>query len=87
MKPVRKPRDTALRQAGIEGCTFHTLRHTFASYLVVAGVDLVTVKELLGYSFIKAIMRYAHLAPEHRRAAVTKLEMYLTGGGELAAEA
>jgi integrase len=42
----------ALKRAGLSGITWHTLRHTFASRLTRSGVDLVTVKELLGHSTI-----------------------------------
>lgn len=62
-----------LRKTAITGCTFHTLRHTFASHLVMAGVDLVTVGELLGHKEYKTTLRYAHLAPEHKRGAMLKL--------------
>ncbi len=46
----------------------------FASHLVMNGVDLMTVKELLGHKDIKMTMRYAHLSPDHKRIAVQKLE-------------
>lgn len=60
--------------ASVSGVTFHTLRHTFASRLVQAGVPLNTVRELLGHSSIKVTMRYAHLAPNNLREAVSLLK-------------
>ena len=53
--------------------TFHTLRHTFASRLVMAGVDLLTVKDLGGWNRLEMVERYSHLAPAHKRAAVERL--------------
>jgi integrase len=66
--------ERAVRLAGIADFTFHDLRHTFASRLVMAGVDLPTVKELLGRKDISMTMRYAHLSSDHKQAAVKKLE-------------
>jgi integrase len=64
----------ACERAGISDVTWHTLRHTFASRLVNSGVDIVTVKELLGHSSISVTMRYAHTNIESKRAAVEKLD-------------
>ncbi|HEX9867760.1 MAG TPA: site-specific integrase, partial [Candidatus Tectomicrobia bacterium] len=66
--------ERAVRKAGIQDFTFHDLRHTFASRLVMAGVDLPTVKELLGHKDITMTLRYAHLSNDHKQAAVKKLE-------------
>jgi integrase len=67
---------TAVRRAKISDFTFHDLRHCFASRLVMAGVDLTTVKELMGHKHIAMTLRYAHLAPGHKRAAIAMLDRH-----------
>jgi len=62
--------DAAVERAGIEDVTWHTLRHTFASRLVMRGVNLRTVQVLMGHKSIIMTARFAHLAPSHKRAAV-----------------
>src|SRR5262249_41931008 len=65
--------DPAVKEAGLKNFTWHCLRHTFASRLVMAGVDLRTVQELMGHKTIQMTVRYAHLAPKHQLAAVQRL--------------
>ncbi len=73
---VRKSFASALKKSGIENFRFHDLRHTFASHLIMNGVDLVTVKEFLGHKSLKMTLRYAHLSPGHKRSAIEKLKFF-----------
>jgi site-specific recombinase XerD len=63
------------RKAGLKGLTkIHSLRHTYASHLVMKGVDLPTVQKLMGHADIQTTMMYSHLAQDHLAEAVEKLE-------------
>ena len=62
------------RACGIKGASIHTLRHTFASHLVMSGADLYTIQKLLGHSSIKTTEIYAHLAPDYLKAAMSRLK-------------
>ena len=67
---------TALSKAEIGNFHFHfhNLRHTFASQLVMAGIDLTTIKELLGHKTLAMTLRHAHLSPSHKVKAVDVLD-------------
>jgi integrase len=67
---------SAREKAGLRDVRFHDLRHTFATRLVQAGVDLYVVKELLGHKSLKMTMRYAHHYPESLRHGVDVLDNF-----------
>jgi integrase len=64
----------AMRGAGVTGASFHTLRHTAASWMVTAGVPLYEVGKILGHATPLMTQRYAHLTPDHLRNAVAALD-------------
>jgi integrase len=77
---ARAAYESAVKLAKLDDVTFHTLRHTFASWAMMKGASLKELQELLGHASITMTLRYAHLSPERLRSAVGRLDG-LTGGG------
>lgn len=73
IKKLTSPITKTAKKAGLKGVSPHTLRHTFASHLVMSGVDLRTVQRLLGHKNISTTMVYAHLTEDHLARGVEKL--------------
>lgn len=69
---MQRPWATIRKLGGLpEGLQLYTLRHNFASRLVMAGADILTVSKLMAHSSIETTIKfYAHLAPDHKRSAV-----------------
>jgi integrase len=76
-RPLLDPKkwfETALRNAEISNFTWHDLRHTFISRLVMRGADLRTVQELAGHKSITMTVRYSHLSPQHNQRTIELLD-------------
>ncbi|WP_077731443.1 site-specific integrase [Methylocaldum sp. 14B] len=71
---LRRSFKSAIKKAGIKKFRIHDQRHTLASWLVMDGVPLYTVRDVLRHSSIKMTERYAHLSPENTRAALSLLD-------------
>lgn len=70
---IKKSFITVLRDAGLANVTLHTLRHTFASQLVMTGVPLRDIQELMGHESYETTIQYAHLTKDHAKRQVLKL--------------
>ena len=70
----RKAWEGAVEAAQLDDFRFHDLRHTFAAWAVQRGATLLELKEILGHHSLAMVTRYAHLAPEHLRTAVSRLD-------------
>ena len=62
------------KKTGTEGANLHTLRHSFASHVIMKGVDPRTVQEYLGHSSIQVTEKYSHLSKSHKREAIKVLD-------------
>ena len=89
---VSKVTKAVMKGAGIHGATFHSLRHTTASWMVQRGVPLANVQKFMRHRNVQTTLRYAHLKPEHLGDTVAALDAALRGpnsapSGESATEA
>ena len=73
---IDKSFKTVLEKVGIENLRFHDLRHTAATRMVAAGVEIIIVQDILGHSDIRTTMRYAHPMPERKVKAIQALSNY-----------
>lgn len=73
MQSCRKAYDRLLDSLAVEDATIHTMRHTYASHLVMSNVSLRVVQDLLGHHSIKVTEKYAHLSDSYKQQAVLML--------------
>ena len=67
-----------VKECGLEKANFHSLRHTFATRCIEAGVDVKTLSEILGHSDVKTTLnRYVHSSFELKQKSITQLELSL----------
>ena len=69
----RRSFDNAIKKAKIDDFHMHDLRHTAASYLLMAGVDLRTLADILGHSTMQMVQRYTHLLDDHKLEAIDRI--------------
>ncbi len=65
--------NTVRKKAGLEDIHLHDLRHTAASHLLMAGVDIRTLAEILGHKSLQMVHRYTHLLNDHKLKAVDRI--------------
>jgi integrase len=70
----RRAFDNAVKKTKIDDFHMHDLRHTAASYLLMAGVDLRTLAEILGHSTMQMVQRYTQLLDDHKLKAIDRIE-------------
>ena len=71
---IREPLNDAAQRAGINGAIrLHQLRHAFCSHALMSGIDARTVQKWMGHKDLKTTLRYAHVSPDHEKAAIQKL--------------
>lgn len=79
-KPIKSFRtawEAVLKKAGIKDFRFHDLRHTFASYMRMAGMDIMSIKEIGGWKTLDMVDRYSHISTERKRAEILIFENVL----------
>jgi integrase len=70
---IRSAWEVAVKRAGLEDFTFHDLRHSCASYLAMNGATLSAIGAVLGHKSLQMVKRYSHLAEDHTRTVLTRM--------------